>query len=57
MFYIGLYMEHLKYSSLKPQNLESIFGMKHHLVDLLSLLKIMAMWPKMRRPRESMFYI
>ena len=27
MFYIGLYMKHLKYSSLKPQNLESLFGM------------------------------
>ena len=25
MFYVGLYMEHLK-SRLKPQNLESIFG-------------------------------
>ena len=50
-------MEHLKKSSLKPQSLESIFGMKHHLVDLLSLLKIMALWPKMRLPRGSMFYI
>ena len=27
MFYIGLYMEHLELSSLKPQNLECIFGM------------------------------
>ena len=50
-------MEHLKQSSLKPQNLESIFGMQHLLVDLLSLQKMMALWPKMRPPRVSMFYI
>ena len=36
MFYIGLHMEHLKLSSLKPQNIESTFGMWYHLVDLLS---------------------
>ena len=50
-------MEHLKQSSLKPHKLESIFGMKHHLVDLLSLLKIMALRLKIRPPRGSMFYI
>ena len=44
-------MEHLKESSLKPKNLDSIFGMKHHLLDFLSLLKIMALWPKMRPPQ------
>ena len=49
-------MEHLKKSSLKPQNLESIFGMSQHLVDLLSLLKIMDLLRKMRPPRGSRFY-
>ena len=29
--------------------------MWHHLVDILSLLKIMAMWPRMRPPRGSRF--
>ena len=57
MFNIGLYMEHLKQSSLKPQNLEYIFGMYDYLVDLQSLMKIMALWPKMRLPRGSMFCI
>ena len=55
MFYIDLYMEHLKSSSLKPQ--ESIFGMYHHQVDVLSLLKIMALLPKISPPQGSRFYI
>ena len=57
MFYIDLFMDHLKLSSLKTQSIESIFGMQYHLVDLLSLLKIMALWSKMRPPRGPMFYI